>query len=49
MALALESPHTDRTRLLCELHEADHGMVNQALLNTLAQTRYQPAKNLLLV
>jgi hypothetical protein len=49
IALALESPHTDRTRLLCELHETDHGLVNQTLLNTLAQTRYHPAKNLLLV
>lgn len=49
IALALESPHTDRTRLLCELHEVDHGRVNQTLLQTLAQTRYQPAKSLLLV
>jgi hypothetical protein len=49
IAIALESAHTDRTRLLCELHETDHGMVNQTLLNTLAETRYQPAKNLLLV
>lgn len=49
IALALASPHTDRTRLLCELHEVDHGLVNQTLLDTLAQTRYQPAKSLLLV
>lgn len=49
IALALESTHTDRTRLLCELHEMDHGLVNKTLLDTLAQTRYQPAKSLLLV
>lgn len=49
IALALESPHTDRTRLLCELHEVEHRSVNQTLLQTLAQTRYQPAKSLLLV
>lgn len=49
IAMALESPHTDRTRLLCELHNTDHGTVNQALLQTLAKTRNQPAKGLLLV
>ncbi|MEY4266871.1 MAG: hypothetical protein RIS90_1406 [Pseudomonadota bacterium] len=49
IALAVESPHTDRTRLLCEHHEVDHLSVNQTLLQTLAQTRYQPAKSLLLV
>ena len=49
IALALESTHTDRTRLLCELHEIDHRSVNQTLLQTLAQTRYQPVKSLLLV
>ena len=49
IAIALESPHTDRTRLLCDLHDTHHGTVNQTLLQTLAQTRYQPAKSLLLV
>jgi EAL and modified HD-GYP domain-containing signal transduction protein len=49
MATALESDHTDRTRLLCELHQVEAQTVNRVLLQTLAQTRHQPAKSLLLV
>jgi hypothetical protein len=49
IATALESDHTDRTRLLCELHQVEAHTVNQVLLKTLAQTRHQPAKSLLLV
>jgi c-di-GMP-related signal transduction protein len=49
IAMALESPHTDRTRLLCELHHVEAKTVNRVLLHTLAQTRHQPAKSLLLV
>ena len=49
IATALESDHTDRTRLLCELHQVEAQTVNRVLLQTLAQTRHQPAKSLLLV
>ena len=49
IATALESDHTDRTRLLCELHQVEAKTVNRVLLHTLAHTRHQPAKSLLLV
>jgi c-di-GMP-related signal transduction protein len=49
IATALESDHTDRTRLLCELHQVEAHTVNRVLLQTLAQTRHHPAKSLLLV
>lgn len=49
IATALESDHTDRTRLLCELHQVEAQTVNELLLKTLAQTRHHPAKSVLLV
>lgn len=49
LATALESPHTQTTRSLCEAHQMDLEAVNRSVLRTLSQARAHPAKGLLLV
>jgi EAL and modified HD-GYP domain-containing signal transduction protein len=48
MAAALESPHTDAIRELCDTHQMNIEEVNRALLRTLSTARQHPAKGLLL-
>lgn len=48
VAAALESPNTQATRALCDLHQMNSEEVNRALLRTLSQIRPRPARGLLL-
>jgi len=47
--MALESPDTQATHALCDLHQLNREAVNRALLSTLSHARLRPAKGLLLV
>lgn len=49
MATALESPDTQATRALCDLHRMNIEDVNRALLRTLSNAAPAPARGLLLV
>lgn len=49
VAMALESPPTRTTRVLCDSHQMNSEEVNRALLRTLSNARQHPAKGLLLV
>lgn len=49
VAMALESPDTQATHALCDLHQLNREAVNRALLSTLSHARLRPAKGLLLV
>ncbi len=49
VATALESPHTQSTRALCQAHQMDMEAVNRSVLRTLSHARAHPAKGLLLV